>query len=573
MSDIVDTPERDPDDVGRTGGPTAGGVGRRPRVLVVGPDRTLLEQVAEVLASEGVPVAAASTGAEGIELARRSRYGVVVIDLDLEDRPGTEVVAHVRHLAPDLDVVVVAASPSTDDAVTALNLGAARFFRKPCPGGELRAVILELLERQVEKRRSRLDLHRLEVQNSLSESLSSALLPEQVARAAIDAVRGLGGIRVAAVLALGETAVGEPSPDASRLRPLAQVGIDAEAAAALAAMDDVRNLLSGRSVPAPGMAVIPSGPAGIPATRGPLALCRLRGRTSDLGVLALQVAPEFMRDEHHWDLLMAIANWVGVALERAMLYRRLEVAYQEVTNAQRRMVQAEKLSAVGRLAAGLAHEVGTPLNIISGRAEFLLKDAADDPRMSQGLKVIVQQIDRISRLIAQVLDFSREYGPVRDFVDLAAVMTAVQSLLDARLRKADTDLNLYLPPRLPRVTANFNQMQQVFINLLMNSIDGILSDPAHAGGKGRGRIVVAAEHQPRLRKVRVTVEDNGQGIAEEHLDKVFDPFFSTKPVGAGTGLGLAVVYGIVTEHGGTLDIDSTWGHGTAVHFTLPTEGD
>jgi len=277
-------------------------------------------------------------------------------------------------------------------------------------------------------------------------------------------------------------------------------------------------------------------------------------------------------DEHHWDLLMAISNWAGLALERAMLYRRLEVAYQEVKNAQRRVVQAEKLSAVGRLAAGLAHEVGTPLNIISGRAEYLLRDAGGVPKLEQGLKVIVQQIERISRLIGQILDFSREYGPVRDVVDLGAVLSAVSPLLETRLGKADTDIEVFLPPRLPKVVANFNQMQQVFINLMMNSIDAVLADPEHLGTKGRGRVTVGAEDVPRAHKVRVTVEDNGQGIREEHLDKVFDPFFSTKPVGSGTGLGLAVVYGIVTEHGGTIEVESRWGLGTAVRFTLPTEG-
>jgi signal transduction histidine kinase/ActR/RegA family two-component response regulator len=540
-----------------------------PRVLVVDDDRELAETIADILKGEDIPVAIAQTGAEALAEVGRDPRGIALVDVRLPDIFGIELMKRLREAAPDLDVVIVTGNATVGSAVAALNLGAARYVVKPCDPDELRAVVRDVLDLQLLRHRNRLYLNRLEVQNGLSSALSMALRPEEVAVAAVEAVRGLTDVKTVVVLALTERSSSDPAPDPALLRPLAMEGCDEAAARELASMEDVRELLAGRSVPAPGMAVIPSGPAGAP---GPLALCRLRGRASDLGVLAVSVGREFMGDEHHWDLLMAIGNWVGVALERAMLHRRLELAYQDVKNAQRRMVQAEKLSAVGRLAAGLAHEVGTPLNIISGRAEYLLRDADPESRQAQGLKVIVQQIERISRLIGQVLDFSREYGPVRDRIELAGVVAAVQSLLDTRIEKAGIDLDVFLPPRLPMVTANPNQMQQVFINLLMNSIDAIQADPGHDGAKGRGRISIAAEHLPRLRKVRVTVEDNGQGIAEENLDKVFDPFFSTKPVGSGTGLGLAVVYGIVTEHGGTIDIESRAGEGTAVRFTLPTEG-
>ncbi|MBM4397640.1 MAG: response regulator [Deltaproteobacteria bacterium] len=548
-----------------------------PRVLVVDDDRTLAGTVAAIL-GDAAEVATAATGEEAIEEVRRHPRGVALIDVILPDIGGMDLMRRIREVAPDVAVAILTGNATLHGAIDALNHGARRYILKPCDPDELQAIVRDLIERQELEQRSRLYLRRLEVQNGLSEALSAALTPEDVARAAAEAVSALGEVRTVVVLAGGDSAgvgvpggLGIPTGAGPTLRPLASVGMDDDTVAALAAMPEVRDLATGGTSDVPHMAVIPGGPAlgtGVPA----LALCRLRGRTSVLGVLAAAVSGETAMDEHHWDLLIAISNWVGLALERATLYRRLEVAYQEVKNGERRVVQAEKLSAVGRLAAGLAHEVGTPLNIISGRAEYLLRDAAGSPKLEQGLKVIVQQIERISRLIGQVLDFSREYGPVRSPVDLSGVLAAISPLLDTRLGKADTDLEVFLQPRLPRVAANFNQMQQVFLNLLMNSIDAIQADPEMARTKGRGRVTIQAEPVPRARKVRVTVEDNGQGIREEHLDKVFDPFFSTKAVGSGTGLGLAVVYGIVTEHGGTIEVESRWGIGTAVHFTLPMEG-
>ena len=543
-----------------SGGPGILGAtgGKRPRCLIVDDDVALASSIAAVLSAE-TDVVIATTGEAALSEVRRQPRGVALIEVLLPDIGGVELMRRIHVAAPDVDVAILTGHATLTGAIDALNHGARRYIMKPCDPDELRAIVRDLVERQELEQRSRIYLRRLEIQNSLSEALSAALTPEDVARAAIGAVAALGGVRMAAVLAsTNETP-----------KALASVGMDEETVAALGTLEEVRQLMSGSATDTPLMTVIPGGlTPGVMA----LALCRLRGRTSVLGVLAAAVSSETARDEHHWELFMAISNWAGLALERAMLYRRLELAYQEVKNHERRIVQAEKLSAVGRLAAGLAHEVGTPLNIIAGRAEYLLRDVRGDARLEQGLQVIVQQIERISRLIRQVLDFSREYGPVRDLVDLSEVVSSIIPLLESRLRRSDTELEVYLQPRLPCVFANFNQMQQVFLNLIMNSIDAIQAESDRRASKGPGRIIIAGEVVPRTRKVRITIEDNGQGIPEENLDKIFDPFFSTKPVGKGTGLGLAVVYGIVTEHGGTIDVESKVGEGTAVHFTLPTEG-
>ncbi len=550
-------------------GPALSTPPRTRRVLIVDDDQFLAETLADILSQEVEEVRTCRTGAEALEAARACPHGIALVDVRLPDMGGIELLRRMREAAPDLDIVIVTGNASVHSAIEAMNQGATRYILKPCAPDELLSIVRDLTERQHLRERNRLYLRRLEVQNRLSEALSSALGPEDVARAAVKATRHLAEVRAAAVLVIPDTRPG----DGARLRPLAWSGMSASTAEALAAMPEVTAFCDmGRVVPEPlpGMVSVQADDdLAQSGTFCPVALFRLKGREEDLGLLTVVTRCEANADPQNEDLLMAIANWIGVARERAMLYHRLETAYADLKNAQRRLVQAEKQSAIGRLAAGLAHEVGTPLNIISGRAEYLLDMAGEHPEVGQGLRVIVQQIDRISALIRQLLDFSREHTAVRGKVALTDVLQAVLPLLHGPLAKRRIALEVRVPEDLPAVRADFNQLQQVFINLLMNSIDAIAMRPD--GPARGGRIVIDVEGGRDASEVRVAVKDNGHGIREEHLDKVFEPFFSTKDVGAGTGLGLAVVYGIITDHGGTIDIASEWGHGATVTFTLPVD--
>jgi len=413
---------------------------------------------------------------------------------------------------------------------------------------------------------ARLDQRRREIQGVLSEALVVAVGPEDVARAAVDAVERMGSLQVAVL-------VNETVPEGrgrgntpTRPRVLASAGFDPASLDDLANLDEVRDSLAGPAGPSPCVVVPRDDLDG-----GVLALFRLRGRTSDLGCLAVGALRSASRDEAYWDLLAIVANWTGVALERSLLYRRLEVAFSEARDAQRRLLQAEKQSAIGRLAAGLAHEIGTPLNVISGRAEMLQEELAGNPRATQALHTIVSQIDRITGLVGEMLDFAREHTPARGLESLNGIVSAVVELLQRSFQRSGIEVRADIPRDLPQVRVNRNQMQQVFLNLLINSVDAVVMDPERSS-KGLGHILVHAEAVSR-NLVQVRIEDDGHGIEPAHLDKVFDPFFSTKPVGQGTGLGLAVVYGIVTEHGGTIDIQSRWTRGTTVTFTLPAGAD
>jgi signal transduction histidine kinase len=238
-------------------------------------------------------------------------------------------------------------------------------------------------------------------------------------------------------------------------------------------------------------------------------------------------------------------------------YTRLVKEQQEKLKLERELRHSERLASVGQLAAGLAHEIGTPLSIIGGRAEHLLRKPRGAEELSDNLKTIRSQIDRIARIVRQLLEFSRHKEPSFRLIRLASVLTRVNMLFQHEVDERGATVELKLPADAPMIEADPDLLEQVFINLYRNALHGLDS-----GGKILVRAETAYEEVPMEGptvpglRLRVTFEDNGPGILPEHLGKVFDPFFTTKDVGEGTGLGLSVAYGIIRDHGGEIRVES-----------------
>lgn len=249
----------------------------------------------------------------------------------------------------------------------------------------------------------------------------------------------------------------------------------------------------------------------------------------------------------------AVAIWQGVAeVEMCLPYtveelrrtvNELQESHRSLDSTREALVKSEKLASMGQLAAGIAHEVNNPLGILLLHANLLLEECAvDDPATQSDLRLIVDQANRCKKIISGLLNFARQTRIVRQPVDLSIV---VRDVLETVL--VDDGVTLRLDDRLADSTVELDadQMVQVLANLLSNA--------QHALGEG-GAVVVALEGTDD--DVSISVSDNGCGIAEEHLDKLFSPFFTTKQVGKGTGLGLAVTHGIVKMHGGHITVAS-----------------
>jgi two-component system NtrC family sensor kinase len=237
------------------------------------------------------------------------------------------------------------------------------------------------------------------------------------------------------------------------------------------------------------------------------------------------------------------------------------IIFDDVTDRaelERRLMQADKLSSIGLLAAGVAHEVNTPLAVISTYAQMLAKQISGDEQKAPLLEKIARQTFRASEIVNSLLNFSRTSPTEFVSVDMNKTLAETLALVEHQLVKARVTATLDLDQKLPRIKGNAGKLQQVFLNLILNARDAMES-----GGK------LALKTSAHDGRVLVTVTDSGSGIARENLEKIFDPFFTTKGAKKGTGLGLSVSYGIVREHGGNIEVQSEIGAGTQFELSFP----
>jgi len=225
--------------------------------------------------------------------------------------------------------------------------------------------------------------------------------------------------------------------------------------------------------------------------------------------------------------------------------------------------QSQRLESVGQLAGGIAHDFNNFLSVIRGYARFLVEGLGDeDPHRSDAVE-IEKAAERASRLTSQLLIFSRNEVVQRRVLDVAEVLTGLTSLLDRTLGE-NVRLMTDVERPLRRVEADATQIEQVLVNLAVNARDAMPS-----GGELRVELANVAEGPNGAPAVRLRVRDTGTGMNQDVVERAFEPFYTTKPKGEGTGLGLATVYGIVTQTGGTIEIDSTPGGGTTIEVLLP----
>ena len=287
-----------------------------------------------------------------------------------------------------------------------------------------------------------------------------------------------------------------------------------------------------------------------------------------------QGADEFSREDER--LATTLGAQAAIAIENASLYGQLQRSYDDLKQSQDLLVRQEKLASLGRLAAGLAHELNNPLSSVAGYAEALQRRAAElegaGPAALTDLQEYVTMIQaeasRAAGIIRNLLDFARQREPAFGFVNLLEVVRESVAFVQRQARLANQQIVVAPFPNGYQVVGDAQMLQQVFLNLLTNALDAT---------EGGGEIRISARERPGpggrggLRDcVEVTVVDSGVGIAPEDLARIFDPFFTTKAVGRGTGLGLAISQSIVEQHGGALEVRSEGrGTGTVVSVVLP----
>ena len=280
-----------------------------------------------------------------------------------------------------------------------------------------------------------------------------------------------------------------------------------------------------------------------------------------VGMMALDYTDEGKRfSDEQVTLATTIASQAAMAIENARLFSDLKQSLQELKQTRAQLIQADKLSALGQMIAGVAHEINNPLTTIMGYAQLLQGEEVSD-QVRRDLERITEAAKRSQRIVQNLLTFARAYEPRKEYIDINQVIEDTLALRAYQLKVDNIEVVTELDENLPWTMADPYRLQQVFLNLINNAQQAM----AELGG---GRLTVRSELRGG-NTIRVAVSDTGPGIPEEIMPKIFDPFFTTKDVGEGTGLGLSVSYGIVSEHGGRIWAESEEGRGATFIVELP----
>lgn len=281
--------------------------------------------------------------------------------------------------------------------------------------------------------------------------------------------------------------------------------------------------------------------------------------TGVLAVFNLEEGHDF--DESDMSLLSAFANQAAVAIQNSSYFEQIQDDLKSIRKLKDELIQSEKMSAIGQLVSGVAHELNNPMGVVVGYAE-LLKDETADNKLSAYSAKILEAAQRASGIVRNLLTFSRKQPHELESADLNGVVKSVIDIMAHQLKLGRLEVRLDLESGLSNVRGNRQELQQVVLNLLTNAMQAM---------EGRPDPILQIRTENRGNRVLVTVSDNGPGVPEDIRSKIFEPFFTTKPVGRGTGLGLSICYGIINDLRGTISLESSPGNGAEFVIDLPAD--
>jgi signal transduction histidine kinase/CheY-like chemotaxis protein len=539
------------------------------KVLIVEDSLDVLAFLAEdVLPYHGYRALSATTGEEGLAKLASGRPDLLLLDLELPDMSGLDILRRVQEDESDIPTVLMTAYGSESIAVEAFRLGVRDYIIKPFTTGQ----VIEVLERTLTETRLRREkdeltrtlqrrVEQLTILSAVGKSVVSLMDIEELLSRIVEA-----GVYVTKAEEGFLLLVDRESNDLY-LRAGKNLGSEQTHGLRLKVDDSLAGQVvqSGKPVRRGGKGTgrdfkVKTGYLVKSLLHVPLLL---RGEV--IGVLSVdnQISDvEFTEEDQY--LLSTLADYAAISIENATLYEELRKKMQALERSQQELLESSKLAAVGTLAAGVAHEFNNLLAAISGHTELGL--VSDDMAEIKGaLQVVIQTVDRAKKITANLLTFARRREPRMELADVTDAVEAPLELVERDLQKSNIDLVRKFSP-VPAIVCDSGQLSQVCLNLVTNARDAMLPD----GG------TLTVELKQEGDDIIVAFSDTGTGVPHHILDKLFQPFVTTKgPLGggemAGSGLGLSVSYGIVKSHGGTIEVDTELGKGTTFTVRLPVK--
>jgi signal transduction histidine kinase/CheY-like chemotaxis protein len=524
---------------------------RPDKVLIIDDDPKMRDLLFECLVPLGYDVTQAGSGQQALELCKSEQFNVVLLDLMLPDIDGLKVFRDIREQRPETEVIVLTGYASLESAVDALRIGAYDYVTKPFDA----SVIQSTTRRATEKHRFRL---RLTALNRATQAMIATLDPEQVLKLAMAEARTMLDAEVTAIFLL--------DPASDELRLAASAGASATLPIGTRAPEDAGII---------GWVVQNAQPATVsdvqndPRCSGDR-VCTLAGpdthallvvpltyRGTVIGAIAAANKMGGGFDAHDQELLNTLSGSTAIAIENARLYQAERELRRLVEQSQMQLVQTEKLAATGRLAASLAHEINNPLQAIHNSLQLMLSFQLEAQEQQEYLQIADEEIERLMNLVASILEFARPPQREMRATNLNDVVERVLALAGKYLQHRRVAVKRALAPHLPSVVVASDELEQVFINLVLNAVDAM----------PEGGTLRVASCQGEDGRLAVAFSDTGHGIDPEDIERVFEPFFSTRE--DGTGLGLTVSHNVVERHGGEITVESALGQGTTFTVWLP----
>ncbi len=536
-----------------------------PRILIVEDDAEMVDLMRNMLALVRCQVYVAHSGEEALSTLRHQaaagqEIDLVLLDIMVPEMDGYEVIARVKAdpVLRNTSIIMTTALNSISNKTLGLGLGADDYLTKPFDPQELLARIDAVMRIRRSEQALRRRNQELSALIEINRMVTSSLEFDEVLEATIQGIREILHVEAGSLVLVDEETGG------LLFRKTFSPG---------------QGWITGRTLqPGEGIVghVVESGEPKLVnnVERDPHFLARvdeeagftsrtilcvpLRIRDEVIGAIEVINKLDGAFTEQDLELLQAMAASVAVAVENARLYSELADFANELERSQAQLVQAEKMAAIGRLAASIAHEINNPLQAIHNSLHLSLHEGLSGDKRLQYLTMAQAEVQRLIEIVQRMLDF---YRPSRGGVvpsDVNGIVENVLVLAHKRLQHGEVRVHTQLSHDLPLVPMVPDQMAQVFLNIVINAIEAMPS-----GGDLWLETAVSEDGE----WVQVYFRDTGPGLSSEEIANLFEPFYTTKP--SGTGLGLAISYGIVERHGGLIEVSSQPGQGVTFIVKLP----
>lgn len=520
------------------------------RILVADDELGMRQMLSTALEFEGYQVVTAVNGAEALDKIRQNKFNLVITDLKMPKMDGIQLLEEIKKINPGLEVIMATGHGTIEDAVAAMKNGAYDFILKPYNLDELNG----LVSRALEKNELKTMVALYEASHDVFSTMELGKLLEKI----MDMSREVLGADEGSIMLLDENKklrIAASRGLADDVAKTVQLEIGERIAGSVAKEKKGRLLLNGLENYEEFKQL--NKKAGIHSS----IVCPLLSQGELVGVLNLnktRAGENFTLMDFHSASIFA--SQAALAIQNAKLYSTLQEAYEKLESTQVELLQSEKLASIGRLVAGVAHELNNPLTSVVGYSQ-LLQDTEDLKEARRQLSIINSEGLRCSRIVRDLLLFARRQKPNYQSIDPALLVEEALKGLSIELENKKIEVEKDFPKQPVVLHGDPHLLQQVFTNILTNSCHAMEKKPA--GGKIRVKINASGE------KLEVLFWDNGSGIPKEHIQRIFDPFYTTKEVGKGTGLGLSLSYGIVKDHGGKILVESKPGEETLFTVELP----